>query len=164
MNANPQSDHPPHTCSSAPQLYIKNKSKKQTDHPLRHVLQAPKNKFPEPKNPHFSKKADDRKSGSKTVPPLYSFNRNGLKNDYFCSLSGHIRTEIQVSKNGTPWATKTGLGHQKRTDFTYQTQIQPRLRRCGDETKGFGMHLKRNTDMTHEDISHMNEIGSKHLR
>ena len=120
-----------------PQLYIKNEAKKHADHPLRHVLQAPKNKFPGPKGTPFSEKNEDRKSGSKTVPPLYFFNKNGPKNDYFCSLSGHIRTEIQVSKNGTPWATKTGLGHQKKTDFTYHTPIQPRLRRCGDGTRGF---------------------------
>ena len=127
---------------------LKTKPKIHSDHLHRPVPESPRNQFQGPKGTRFSEKNEYRKSGSKTVPPLYFFNKNGPKNDHFCSLSGHIRTEIQVSKNGTPWATKTGLGHQKRTDFTYQTPIQPRLRRCGDETKGFGMHLKRNTDMT----------------
>ena len=123
MNANPQSDHPPHTCSSAPNYTLKTKPKKQADHPLRHVLQAPKNKFPGPNGTPFSEKNEDRKSGSKTVPPLYFFNKNGPKNDYFCSLSGHIRTEIQSGKERNHRGHKNGPRASKTNAFYIQDTI-----------------------------------------
>ena len=137
MNANPQSDHPPHTCSSAPNYTLKTKPKRQSDHPLRHVLQAPKNKFPGPKKPHFSEKSDDRNRAKKRCRLCICEIEQTKKRP----ISGPIRPPSNINserkKTEPQGATKMDLGHQKRTHFTSRTPFQPRLRGCGDGTTGF---------------------------
>ena len=123
MNANPQSDHPPHTCSSAPNYTLKTKPKKTSRAPPPTRSTSPKEQVSGAQKTSLFKKSDDRKSGSKTVSPLYFFNTNGPQKNHFCSLSGHIRTEIQSGKERNHRGHKNGPRASKTNAFYIQDII-----------------------------------------
>ena len=132
-----------------PQLYIKNEAKKHKPTTPSDTFYKPqRTSFRGPMELPFPKKMRTGNRGRKRCRLYISLIKTDPKTTISVPYQATFEQKFRCRKTEPHGPPKTGLGHQKGTDFTYHTPIQPRLRRCGDETKGFGMHLKRNTDMT----------------